>query len=43
MREKYERIKARAGGKRAIIAIARKLLTRPFPRATISPIVATFH
>ena len=28
MREKYERIKARAGGKRAIVAIARTLLVR---------------
>jgi hypothetical protein len=26
MRRKYEQIKARAGGKRAIVAIARKLL-----------------
>ena len=43
MREKYERIKARAGGKRAIIAIARKLLTRPSPRSNIPSIVATFH
>jgi len=28
MQEKYERIKARAGGKRAIVAIARTLLLR---------------
>jgi hypothetical protein len=28
IREKYERIKVRAGGKRAIIAIARTLLLR---------------
>ena len=28
MRDKYERIKARAGGKRAIVAIARTLLVR---------------
>jgi ABC-type microcin C transport system duplicated ATPase subunit YejF len=28
MREKYEKIKNRAGGKRAIIAIARTLLLR---------------
>ncbi len=28
MREKYERIKIRAGGKRAIVAIARTLLLR---------------
>jgi ABC-type microcin C transport system duplicated ATPase subunit YejF len=29
MREKYERIKARSGAKRAIVAIARTLLLRP--------------
>jgi ABC-type nitrate/sulfonate/bicarbonate transport system ATPase subunit len=28
MHEKYERIKARSGGKRAIVAIARTLLIR---------------
>jgi hypothetical protein len=28
MREKYERIKIRSGGKRAIVAIARTLLLR---------------
>jgi ABC-type polar amino acid transport system ATPase subunit len=28
MREKYERIKIRAGGKRAVVAIARTLLLR---------------
>ena len=28
MRERYEKIKARAGGKRAIVAIARQLLIR---------------
>lgn len=28
MREKYDRIKARSGGKRAIVAVARTLLLR---------------